>query len=100
MLYNVMRSNIAIPASPTPILAIIAGATRSFWIVEIDFQGFSDASAPNEVGLCLLSSAGVGSPGALADPVIAVGQPHTSSGAVAFSGLANTGVYGTSNPGQ
>lgn len=85
MIYNVRVSG-TLGATTTAIATIISGASRSFMVVEIEFQGQGTASAANELGLYRVGTAGVTGATALTfSPVESPNMTGTTP-ALAFSG--------------
>lgn len=93
IIYNVRVSG-ALSAVLTPIATIIAGAIRSFLLLEVDLEGMGTASQANEVGVYRIGTAGVTGSGALTFG--AVDQPNMTgtTPALAFSGTG-FGSYAT-----
>ena len=90
IVYNGKIVPIALPGNTTtPILTVIAGATRSFLVLEIDAEGMNTASAANEMGVYRVGTAGV--TGGTAVTFVPIDLPVT---ATAFSGTA-FGTYST-----
>lgn len=58
-LYNVQIPQFTLAATTTAFGTIIGGATRSWLVLELDFQGRGTASADNEMGLYRIGTAGV-----------------------------------------
>jgi hypothetical protein len=85
IIYNVRVSG-ALSAVLTPIATIIAGAIRSFLLLEVDLEGMGTASQANEVGIYRIATAGVTGSGALA--FTSTDQPNMTgtTPALAFSG--------------
>lgn len=83
--YNV-RVTGALSAVLTPIATIIAGAIRSFLLIEVDLEGMGTASQANEVGIYRIATAGVTGSSALV--FTASDQPNMTgtTPALAFSG--------------
>lgn len=100
ILYNAIRSNGAL-VTTIDFMTIIAGATRSLLIVELDFEGDGTASAYNEIGVYRVTTAGAGAaptavvPGTTEQPNMTGTTP-----ALAFSGLVYIGAagYATTQP--
>lgn len=74
-------------ATTTALATLIASATRSLIILEVDIEGMGTSSSANELGIYRISTAGSTPSGALV-----VTPTHPSS--PAFSGLAYS-TYGT-----
>lgn len=93
IIYNV-RVTGALSAVLTPIATIIAGAIRSFLLLEVDLEGMGTASQANEVGVYRILTAGVTGSSALT--FTAVDQPNMTgtTPALAFSGTG-FGAYAT-----
>ena len=98
IIYNLARQSIAL-AGTTPLLTVVPGAARSFWIMEIDIQGMGNASAANEAGIYRVTTAGTGAATAITTGVGAVDLPNMTgtTPALAFSGSA-VATYATSQP--
>ena len=85
IIYNV-RINGTVGTTTTALATLIAGAIRSFLLLEVDLQGQGNTSAANEVGVYRVGTAGVTGAGALT--FTAVDQPNMTgtTPALAFSG--------------
>jgi hypothetical protein len=85
IIYNVRVSG-ALSAVLTPIATIIAGAIRSFLVLEVDLEGMGTASQANEVAICRVATAGVTGSSALV--FTPTDQPNMTgtTPALAFSG--------------
>jgi hypothetical protein len=93
IIYNV-RINGTVGTTTTSLATLIAGAVRSFLVLEVDLQGQANASAANELGVYRVTTAGATPSGALT--FTAIDQPNMtgSTPALAFSGTGY-GAYGT-----
>jgi len=58
IIYNVLVGG-TLGATTTALATIIAGATRSFMLLEMDIEGMATASATNELGFYRIGTAGV-----------------------------------------
>lgn len=93
IIYNVRVSG-ALSTTTTPIATIIAGAIRSFLLLEVDLEGMGTASQANEVGIFRVATAGATGSGALT--FTSTDQPNMTgtTPALAFSGTG-FGAYAT-----
>lgn len=100
IIFNVARPSVTLSGA-TPVLALVPGASRSFWIMEIDIQGMGNASAANEMGLYRITAAGTGGGTAVASGVNPIDLPNIAGGSgsplLTFSGGA-FGSYVTTQP--
>lgn len=89
IIYNVQRQNVAL-STTADFMTIIAGASRSLLILEVDAEGDGTASAYNEFGLYRVTTAGT--TGASAITPVPVDSPNMTgtTPALAFSGLVYT----------
>lgn len=85
MIFNVRISG-TLGATTTAIATIIGGASRSWQIIEIDFQGQANASSANELGLYRVGTAGVTGAGALTFSPLEVPNMTGTTPAIAYSG--------------
>lgn len=85
IIYNV-RINGTVGTTTTALATIIAGAVRSFLVLEVDLQGQANASAANELGIYRVATAGA--TGASALTFVPTDQPNMTgtTPALAFSG--------------
>ena len=58
-IYNVRIPSFTLGATTTAFGTIVSAATRSFLVMELDFEGMAGASAANEFGLYRVATAGV-----------------------------------------
>ena len=84
--YNVQIPSFTLAATTTAFGTIISGATRSFVISELDFQGRGTASADNEIGLYRVGTAGATGASALTFTPDYVPNMTGTTPALAFSG--------------
>ena len=77
---------------------IVSGSTRSFLVLELDFQGQATASANNELCLFRTLAAGI-TPGTLLN-IVPVDAPNMTgtTPALAFSGAASSAISYTTAP--
>lgn len=87
IIYN-FRVTGALSAVLTPIVTIIAGAIRSFLVLEVDLEGMGTASQANEVGIYRVGTAGVTGSGAITPTATDVPNMTGTTPALAFSGTA------------
>lgn len=93
-IYNVKIPQFTLGSALTAFGTIIAGATRSFLLLEMDFQGRGTASADNELAVCRVGTAGTTGGTALTfTPVDSPNMTGTTP-ALAFSGTG-FGSYAT-----
>lgn len=85
MRYNVLFGG-TLGVTTTAIATIIAGATRSLMVTEIDCEGMGTSSAANEVGIYRVATAGVTGAGALTFVPLEVPNMTGTTPALAFSG--------------
>ena len=86
MLYDVQIPSFTLAAATTAFGTIVGGATRSFIITELDFQGRAVASADNEIGLYRIATAGVTGSSALTFVPQEVPNMTGTTPALAYSG--------------
>lgn len=75
-------TSFTVGTTTTALGTIISGATRSFLILEMDFEGMGTSSGANEVGLYRVATAGVTGSNALTF----TGTDSPNVGAVTFAG--------------
>jgi len=88
MVYNVRIPQYTLAATTTAFGTIISGATRSFLVTELDFQGAATASAVNELGLYRVGTAGATGGGAITPVAVDAPNMTGTTPALAFSGTA------------
>lgn len=95
MIYNMRVANFT-ASTANDILTFYAGATRSALILEIDVEGDGTASAYMEGGVYRVTAIGTGAAPTAVLPV-PVDSPNMTgtTPALAFSGTAGTGAWGT-----
>jgi len=100
ILYNCVKSNGAL-STTIDFCQIISGATRSFLVLEMDFEGDGTASAYNEIGVNRVTTQGTGTAPTATVPATSEQANLTgTTPALAFSGLFYTGAagYATTQP--
>lgn len=98
IIYNLARQSVTMSGT-TPFLTVTPGASRSFWIMEIDIQGMGNASAANEAGLYRVATAGTGSGTGIATGVNAIDLPNMTGTTPALSAAAGAwSGYATTQP--
>ena len=85
IIYNVSVAG-TLAATTTAIATIIGGASRSFLILELDFEGMATASATNEIGIYRVGTAGVTGSSALTFSSVEAPNMTGTTPALAFSG--------------
>lgn len=80
--YNISRSNV-LPVAANDYMTIISNASRSFGIIELDFEGAGITSAYTEMGVYRVSAAGTTPGGAIVPTPVNPAQP-------AFGGVVDT----------
>ena len=88
MKFNIRIPQITLAAALTQIGTIISGATRSFMITELDFQGMGITSLGMELGLYRVGTAGVTGSVAMTPVPLEVPNMTGTTPAIAFSGTA------------
>jgi len=89
IIYNIIRSNTALSLT-ADFFTIIAGAVRSFLVLEIDAEGDAAASAYNEFGIYRVTTAGVTPGGAITPVTVEAPNLTGTTPALAFSGTVPT----------
>ena len=79
---NTASASFTVGVTTTQLGTIIAGAVRSFLILEVDFEGMGTSSGANELGIYRVATAGVTGSNALTF----TGTDSPNVGAVTFSG--------------
>lgn len=85
IIYNT-RVTGTLGATTTAIATIIGGATRSWLLLELDFQGQANASAANELGVYRVATAGATGASAMTFTTIEAPNMTGTTPALAFSG--------------
>ena len=85
IIYNVRVAG-TVGATTTALATLIADSARSFLLLEVDLQGQGSASAPNEIGVYRVGTAGVTGGSALTFSPIDTPNMTGTTPALAFSG--------------
>lgn len=89
IIYNVIQANAAL-STTNDFFTITSGSTRSFLVIELDWEGDGTSSAYNEVGISRVTTIGTTGGGAIVP--VSVDSPNLTgtTPAIAFSGTVNT----------
>lgn len=87
--YSIVRQDVAL-STTADFLTIIAGASRSLLLTELDFQGEGNTSVKNQLGVFRVATAGTTPGGAITPAPRYTPNMTGTTPALAFSGLVYT----------
>ena len=93
-IYNVRIPQFTLAATTTAFGTIVSAATRSFLVMEMDFEGMGTASAFNEVGLYRVATAGITGSAALTFTSVDANSTIPAFAGTGFAAYATQPVAG------
>ena len=94
-IYNVRIPSFTLAATTTAFGTIVSAATRSFLVMELDFEGMAGASAVNEIGLYRVGTAGVTGASALTFTSVDANSTIPAFAGTGFASYTTQPVAGT-----